>query len=333
MPCRQVSTFNGTAASSGSYRTEAECNEACKEGACCDGATCTVKPQCQCKCASNSCCGPDTMTVNGITGPRCRGGTKSECDARGGTWRPCIGCSADAANPNASICRSTDTPSPAQPVEPVFQGVGTVCSPNPCVVLCPCPSGTQDQGAMPQAIHVSVSVSGGCYSVVNTYPITGDYSEHLDCAEAISLSQNYTLARVRQTETRPAGYVYSGRATTSSSTLMAYISITTSVGRISDPNIGGFLDAESCYFYLSVANPVQSPLSIPSGRRIAAQVSRANFFGVINGAGKSGTFCMGAGNGSGTFVEPGFDVTSTRTASTAYLNRSISGSFSIIGAE
>ena len=49
MPCRQVSTFNGTAASSGSYRTEAECNQACQEGACCDGTTCTVKPQCQCQ--------------------------------------------------------------------------------------------------------------------------------------------------------------------------------------------------------------------------------------------------------------------------------------------
>jgi hypothetical protein len=49
MPCRQVSTFNGTAASSGSYRTEAECNQACQEGACCEGAVCTVKPQCQCQ--------------------------------------------------------------------------------------------------------------------------------------------------------------------------------------------------------------------------------------------------------------------------------------------
>lgn len=49
MPCRQVSTFNGTAASSGSYRTEAECNQACREGACCEGTTCSVKPQCQCQ--------------------------------------------------------------------------------------------------------------------------------------------------------------------------------------------------------------------------------------------------------------------------------------------
>jgi hypothetical protein len=32
-----------------SYKTEAECNQACKEGACCEGATCSVKPQCQCQ--------------------------------------------------------------------------------------------------------------------------------------------------------------------------------------------------------------------------------------------------------------------------------------------
>ena len=69
MPCRQVSTFNGTAASSGSYRTEAECNQACREGACCEGTTCSVKPQCQCQgtgkvfkgvgtvCSPNPCCG------------------------------------------------------------------------------------------------------------------------------------------------------------------------------------------------------------------------------------------------------------------------------------
>ena len=55
--------------STGAFATEAECLEACKEGACCNGTTCSVKPQCQ-------------------------------CDAAAGE---------------------------------VFKGVGTVCSPNPCV--------------------------------------------------------------------------------------------------------------------------------------------------------------------------------------------------------
>lgn len=53
MPCRQVSTYNGTTGSGktggGGYATEAECLQACQEGACCEGTTCTVKPQCQCQ--------------------------------------------------------------------------------------------------------------------------------------------------------------------------------------------------------------------------------------------------------------------------------------------
>ena len=50
-----------------SYKTESDCLNACKEGACCEGTTCTVKPQCQCQgagkvfkgvgttCAANTC--------------------------------------------------------------------------------------------------------------------------------------------------------------------------------------------------------------------------------------------------------------------------------------
>lgn len=53
MPCRQVSTYNGLTGSGkaggGGYATEVECNQACREGACCEGTTCSVKPQCQCQ--------------------------------------------------------------------------------------------------------------------------------------------------------------------------------------------------------------------------------------------------------------------------------------------
>ena len=53
MPCRQVSTYNGTTGSGktggGGHATEADCLQACREGACCEGTTCTVKPQCQCQ--------------------------------------------------------------------------------------------------------------------------------------------------------------------------------------------------------------------------------------------------------------------------------------------
>jgi len=48
MPCRQVSTYGGKSGAGG-YATEAACLEACKEGACCEDTTCSVKPQCQCQ--------------------------------------------------------------------------------------------------------------------------------------------------------------------------------------------------------------------------------------------------------------------------------------------
>jgi hypothetical protein len=136
MPCRQVSTFNGTAASSGSYRTEAECNQACREGACCEGTTCSVKPACQCQCTSGSCCGPDTFTnATNETGPRCRDESQADCLARGGVWRCGVPCRQLASDPAAGlglgsgICGSLDPPAS---IAPVFKGVGTTCSPNPC---------------------------------------------------------------------------------------------------------------------------------------------------------------------------------------------------------
>jgi hypothetical protein len=132
MPCYQSTNLPSGVTTTGrtSYATEADCLQACKEGACCEGTTCTVKPQCQCKCATNSCCGPDIVTVFGITGPACRGGTEAECAARGGVWRPCKGCAADANSPGTPYpCQPSDTP-PASVT--VFKGVGTTCSDNPC---------------------------------------------------------------------------------------------------------------------------------------------------------------------------------------------------------
>ena len=51
MPCYKPAGIPGDVATAGrtSYRTEAECLQACKEGACCEGTTCSVKPQCQCQ--------------------------------------------------------------------------------------------------------------------------------------------------------------------------------------------------------------------------------------------------------------------------------------------
>jgi hypothetical protein len=73
MPCFKPSPTSpfGTARLNGSYATEAECNEACREGACCDGATCTVKPQCQCQGAGKVFKGVGTVCEAGLCECKC----------------------------------------------------------------------------------------------------------------------------------------------------------------------------------------------------------------------------------------------------------------------
>jgi hypothetical protein len=84
MPCYQPNTLpqGVTTAGRTGYATEAECLQACKEGACCEVGTagfpptCTVKPQCQCQGTGK--------TFKGI-GTACTGscseclGTRSAC--------------------------------------------------------------------------------------------------------------------------------------------------------------------------------------------------------------------------------------------------------------
>jgi hypothetical protein len=115
MPCYQSTNLPSGVTTTGrtSYKTEADCNQACKEGACCEGTTCSVKPQCQCQ----------------------------------GTGQ-------------------------------VFKGVGTVCSPNPC--LC-CNNGAIHPSSLIVEI-TSVSWVSGTYSLsfqlVGTYviPVQGCFS-------------------------------------------------------------------------------------------------------------------------------------------------------------
>ena len=51
MPCYQSTNLPSGFLTTGrtSYKTEAECNQACQEGACCEGTTCSVKPACRCQ--------------------------------------------------------------------------------------------------------------------------------------------------------------------------------------------------------------------------------------------------------------------------------------------
>jgi hypothetical protein len=83
MPCSQRSTLTNSTGftinpTSGGYATEADCLNACKEGACCERTTCSVKPACQCQgtgktfkgvgtvCTELSCC---TLFTNGCSPP------------------------------------------------------------------------------------------------------------------------------------------------------------------------------------------------------------------------------------------------------------------------
>ena len=160
MPCRQASTYNGVSGSGqsggGGYATEAECLQACKEGACCEGATCSVKPQCQCQCTTGRCCGPDTTTAGGTTWKTCRNESKAACDARGGVYQCGATCTTgvigDAAgSTGGSVCLN-GTGDVAN-AGPVFKGVGTVCTPNPCLCYC-------GDGSTLSALALSATITG-----------------------------------------------------------------------------------------------------------------------------------------------------------------------------
>ena len=51
MPCYQSTNLPSGVTTTGrtGYATEADCLNACREGACCEGTTCSVKPACQCQ--------------------------------------------------------------------------------------------------------------------------------------------------------------------------------------------------------------------------------------------------------------------------------------------
>ena len=95
MPCYQSTNLPGGVTTTGrtSYTTEADCLNACREGACCEGTTCTVKPQCQCQGAGKVFKGVGTTCDGNPCGCCCINGnadaTKNEqqCTAAGGTWK------------------------------------------------------------------------------------------------------------------------------------------------------------------------------------------------------------------------------------------------------
>jgi hypothetical protein len=73
MPCYQSTSLPGGVTTTGrtSYTTEAECLQACQEGACCEGTTCTVKPQCQCQGTGKTFKGVGTVCEAGLCECKC----------------------------------------------------------------------------------------------------------------------------------------------------------------------------------------------------------------------------------------------------------------------
>lgn len=191
MPCQKSSTFSApfsgqarsVQATSGPFATEAECNQACREGACCEGTTCTVKPACQCQCTTGRCCGPDTTTAGGTTWKTCRNETKAQCDARGGVFQCGVSCTTgvigDAAGSTAGSVCLNGTGDVAN-AGPVFKGVGTTCATGVCCTPftngCSPPFVGNVALSFPQTITASVSVDAGATWPFGPQPLSGAYA-------------------------------------------------------------------------------------------------------------------------------------------------------------
>ncbi len=78
MPCYQSTSLPSGVTTTGrtGYATEAECLQACQEGACCEGTTCTVKPQCQCQGTGKTFKGVGTVCTPNTCDPCCQGATQ-----------------------------------------------------------------------------------------------------------------------------------------------------------------------------------------------------------------------------------------------------------------
>jgi len=133
MTCRQQQTYAGQTPFSGSHATEAECLAACQEGACCEGTTCSVKPQCQCQgtgkvfkgvgtvCSPNPCdlCDASTITIS-------TSGTASGLRALWVQDYPCPDASHSISNAGSGVLNRNDS----------FLLAGDVCTSGSVVEKC-----------------------------------------------------------------------------------------------------------------------------------------------------------------------------------------------------
>jgi hypothetical protein len=167
MTCYQSTSLNlpGGFTTTGrtSYTTEAECNEACREGACCEGTTCTVKPACQCQGTGKTFKGVGTVCAS-LNGACCEGTTcsiKTSCE-----------------------CAGTGK---------TFKGVGTTCEGNPC--QCCNPNGTPKSGSGCGLCYCYCTANGGKIPRFVNVTLSWTWAtDRNDCSEAINTS--VTLSRM-----------------------------------------------------------------------------------------------------------------------------------------
>jgi hypothetical protein len=132
------------------YKTEAECLQACKEGACCEGATCSVKPQCQCQ------------------------GTGKTFKGVGTTCEP---------NPCLSCCRFIDLSAGGPTCVPI--GVGGPCTPEARAKVSPC--GPLPASITVSGFGIAVGSAGGSISEYGDFDMSvlnGTYSTTQYCGLA-----------------------------------------------------------------------------------------------------------------------------------------------------
>jgi hypothetical protein len=87
MPCYQPTNFPTGFTTTGrtSYTTEADCLNACREGACCEGTSCSVKPQCQCQGTGKVFKGVGTVCTGNCADCSAPTGCFCYCTSGGGT--------------------------------------------------------------------------------------------------------------------------------------------------------------------------------------------------------------------------------------------------------
>ena len=222
MTCLQIPVYFGVPAKSGSHPTEADCLQACKEGACCEGTTCSVKPACQCQGTGKVFSGVGT-TCESLSGACCEGtacSIKTSCE--------CVG------------------------VGKTFKGAGTTCENVLC--LCSCANfGTAPCSGfgLPAQYRVTISGLPSHLTLAN-----GEWTVNF-VTYSIDPSNQFAARLYRPTNEPPSYEITLALSCDSTSTALRYyygVSVSSGTGGASATPVGGIAGGN---FYLDATQPCQ----------------------------------------------------------------------------